>query len=410
MLKNYHHIPRLLVLPVFLLAALAIEAQEIRVNDKNEKIIVYPDGSWQYFTIFGGSSKVLFDQRDEPVQESPNQFAEKYPVYRGESGPGSLPFAIPEEYARSIAIRKTRIARDANHLAKVRASEAKDARQRLEIEAAQHPDMAEREKLARQLELARIQENTARTEALLADRLVNETDLLTARGIYLKQLRATQRKINRQEKNIHTVYALQSADLIAGLAFAESPYLLPYEAMENMRRVPTPACHVAFEGIDQDMQQYRKDLQKQRLFSHTDARLRPFLKEKEYLSCDGFLTAIGSQRYLTLQFTFAYPNAREAYGIIEKGSMLTVKLLDGSYVNLKSGRMDKGSYDTRTGLLTYNVHYTIDPAHLQALRNSEVNTIYVFWSSGYEEYPVYEVDFFIHQLACLDNDLTASTQ
>lgn len=408
MRKNHHYLPRLLLLPVFLFLALTLQAQEIRVNDKNEKIIVYPDGSWQYFTIFGGSSNVLFDQRDEPISEPINQFADKYPVYRGATGPETLPFAIPEEYARNLALRKWRIARDANHQAKVRASEAVAARLQLEIDAALHPDIAERERLAKKLELAREAENTSREEALLADKMLLETDMLTARGIYQKQLRTEQRRLSRQQKNTTTVYSLQSADLIAGLAFAENPYLLPHEVMENMRKVPEPACNIAFEGIDQDHQQYRRDLQKQRLFSHTDPRLRPFLKEKEYLSCDAFLTAVGSNRYLTLKFTFAYPNAREAYGFIEEGSMLTVKLLDGSYVNLKSGRMDKGTYDTRSGLLTYNVHYEIDPVHLQALRESEVNSIYVFWSSGYEEYPVYEVNFFINQLACLDNDLTAS--
>jgi hypothetical protein len=139
MRKNHHYLPRLLLLPVFLFLALSLEAQEIRVNDKNEKIIVYPDGSWQYFTIFGGSSKVLFDQRDEPVSEPINQFADKYPVYRGATGPETLPFAIPEEYARNLALRKWRIALDANHHAKVRASEAVAERLQLEIDAALHP-------------------------------------------------------------------------------------------------------------------------------------------------------------------------------------------------------------------------------------------------------------------------------
>ena len=154
--------------------------------------------------------------------------------------------------------------------------------------------------------------------------------------------------------------------------------------------------------MDPDMKQYRRDVQKQTLFVFTDERLRLFLKDKEYLRCEGYATSIGGYRFISLQFTFAYPNAREAYGFIEKGSILTIKLLDGSFVNLRSGKIDKGSYDSISIVLTYSVHYSIDRTQMSLLRNSEVDSVLVFWSSGYEEYEVFEIDFFINQLACLE--------
>lgn len=145
-----------------------------------------------------------------------------------------------------------------------------------------------------------------------------------------------------------------------------------------------------------------KIFEPQLLFTYTDERLRVFLKEKEYLRCEGFLSASEGFRFLTLQFTFAYPNAREAYGFIEKGSVLTIKLLNGQYVNLQSGAMDRGRYDTQKELLTYVVQYPIDQSLLGLLQNSEAESVRVFWSSGYEEYPVFFLDFFMHQLRCLE--------
>ncbi|MEM7382382.1 MAG: hypothetical protein AAF361_14470, partial [Bacteroidota bacterium] len=167
---------------------------------------------------------------------------------------------------------------------------------------------------------------------------------------------------------------------------------------------PAEPCQIVFEGNEESTGQWRKDLKKQLLFTHTDERLRVYLKDKAYLRCEGFLTSLGGGfRFLTLQFSFAYPNAREAYGIIEKGSVLTIKLLNGQFVNLRSGTLDEGSYDLKTEILTYRVHYPIDRSQTNILKKSEVDTVLVFWSSGYEEYEVYHLDFFMKQINCLDN-------
>jgi hypothetical protein len=178
--------------------------------------------------------------------------------------------------------------------------------------------------------------------------------------------------------------------------------LLPEDNL--MINPPKQACKIAFEGKDEYSGMWRKDIQQQLLFTHTDERLRLYLKEKEYLRCEGFITSLGGgYRFLSLQFTFAYPNAREAYGFIEKGSILTIHLLNGDYVKLQAGKMDRGRYDTEQELLTYQVHYPIDRTQINLLKNSEVDKIRVFWSSGYEEYEVYQLDFFINQINCLEN-------
>jgi len=384
------------------------DAQEIRTNEKGEKIVVYPDGTWQYFTIFGGSKDVLFDSKDaQKPEDAEPEFGAKYPVFKGEIAPMDLAFSIPEEYARRIAVRKSQIALEARAVAQKRAADAQAQRDKLEQEmnALRQTPNADEDALRRmayRFNAAGKTANEAQLEVVQAERAVASADELTKKGVYLKQLKAQQKNQLKGAKAAPSVASLQSAEFIAGLAFADNPLLTPSEAVENVRFAPSPGCKVAYEGVDADTRQFRRDVQKQLLFSHTDERLRMVLKDQEYLRCEGFATSIGGYRFITLQYTFAYPNAREAYGFIEKGSILTVKMLDGSFVNLRSGKMDKGSFDTLTNVLTYNVHYPIDRSQISLLRNSEVDSILVFWSSGYEEYEVFEIDFFINQLACLE--------
>jgi len=383
-------------------------AQEIRTNEKGEKIVVYPDGSWQYFTIFGGSKDVLFDSKDaQKPEDSEPEFGVKYPVFKGEIAPMDLAFSIPEEYARRIAVRKSQIALEARAVAQKRAADAQAQRAKLEEEMnalrqSQNADEETLRRMAYRYNAAGKTANEAQLEVVQAERAVASAEVLTKKGVYLKQLKAEQKNRLKAAKVAPAAASLQSAEFLAGLAFADNPLLSPTDAVENVRFAPSPGCRVAYEGVDADTRQFRRDVQKQLLFSHTDERLRMVLKDQEYLRCEGFATSIGGYRFITLQFTFAYPNAREAYGFIEKGSILTVKMLDGSFVNLRSGKMDKGSFDTLTNVLTYNVHYPIDRSQISLLRNSEVDSILVFWSSGYEEYEVFEIDFFINQLACLE--------
>ncbi len=386
--------------------ACSIQAQEIRTNEKGEKIIVYPDGTWQYFTVFGGSKEVLFDSKDAPTGDAEPEFGVKYPVFKAEIAPMDLAFAIPEEYARRIAVRKAQIASEARVIAQKRAYDAQQQRRKLEADMArlQQQNAGEEDirRMTYRLNAARKTENETQLEALQADQIAVAADALTPKGVYLKQLRDEQRREQRAQRSGSTAAILQSAEFIAGLALADNALQPAADALESLRYTPAPGCKLAFEGMDPDMKQYRRDVQKQTLFVFTDERLRLFLKDKEYLRCEGYATSIGGFRFISLQFTFAYPNAREAYGFIEKGSILTIKLLDGSFVNLRSGKMDKGSYDTIANVLTYSVHYPIDRTQMSLLRNSEVDSILVFWSSGYEEYEVFEIDFFINQLACLE--------
>jgi hypothetical protein len=196
--------------------------------------------------------------------------------------------------------------------------------------------------------------------------------------------------------------ALRAASTTAydsSLPLTENTVATQYEDL--MRRPPATPCTFAFEGNDPEKGQYRRDHRPELLFTYTDERLRPHLGSREYLVCEAYLSSLGGYRFLTLNFTFAFPNAQEAYGFIDEKSLLTIKLLNGNYINLRAGTLDRGKYNTVTQTLTYSVYYPIDRGYISLLRASEIDLLRVFWSSGFEEYPIHQMDFFTRQFRCL---------
>ncbi len=376
-------------------------AQEIRTNERGEKIIVYPDGTWQYFTNFGVPGDALFDPQDSPDYQTA-ETGGKYPVFTGKVLPMNNVYVSTDEDARKIFMRRSQIAQEAVRIAEQRAREAVQNREQLERELAQakrtNASAEVQHNLTIRLEAARKTERETAREVMQARSASQEASELTRKGNYLDELT----KITAVESDQPSSSEPLLEDFYQNIVTLD-------EATGNLRdrnnvmvNPPHHVCNIAYEGNDESTRQWRRDMQQELLFTHTDERLRVYLKDKEYLRCEGFLTTMGGFRYLSLEFTFAYPNAREAYGFIEKGSILIIKLLNGDFVTLTAGRMDQGSYDTEAELLTYSVHYPIDRSQLNVLQKSELNSMIMFWSSGYEEYEVFNLDFFMNQINCLE--------
>lgn len=386
------------LLPILMCGQLT--AQEIRVNERGERIIVYPDGTWQYFSDFNR------DQDNASGNTKPAEAGNKFPIFVGVISPLESPISVTEEDIFKIAIRRSQLAKDAVSLAETRAREATRARETIEKEfdtASRNPNASEEQlrQLPIRLNAAKKVENETQGELKRAQREATQAEQLTQKGNYMQEFKLNQRKKQELGKLEKQRNELASKPFESLLPMSDNTISANKET-DLILHPPAPVCKIAYEGKDERTNEWRRDVQKQLLFTHTDERLRMFLKDKDYLRCEGFFTSLGGYRFLTLQFTFAYPNAREAYGFIEKGSILTIKLLDGNFINLKAGQMDRGSYDTEREILTYRVHYPLERGQLGLLKNSEVDTILVFWSTGYEEYEVYQLDFFMNQINCLE--------
>lgn len=374
----------LLILPFSLFS----QRLEIRFESDGRAIIVYPDGRTEPFSGQNGQAASI----------------DKYPVLDVEIAPLAGDIKVTTEDLRRIAERKAQLAQEAARIAQQRAEEAREQRMALEEEYSTTAAKGENnqellKRIEQRLRAARATEADTRQEAQVAVNEAQRAEQITARGTYvqnyLRQQELKKREIQQFED--YNITASSSYDNLL-LDSEQGPFAHTTEVIQS----PPDNCEVAFEGIN-DKGKFQKDLKKDLLFTHTDDRLRPHLKEKEYLSCHASLMQVGGYRLLSLKFTFAFPNASEAYGFIEKGSYLMIKMLNNHFVTLYSWDMDGGTYDTQTGLLTYQVHYPINQSEYNTLKRNEVNSVIVSWSSGYEEYEVYAPGFFIQQAACLED-------
>ena len=162
-------------------------------------------------------------------------------------------------------------------------------------------------------------------------------------------------------------------------------------------------CEIAFEGKDEFSNKRRIDVQKQILFEHTHAELKPYFKDKIYMTCEGWLSAQPGFKYLTLEFQIASEKARHSFGELQRGAILTLKLIDGTFVNLINTNQDYGAVDVQNKMTYYRGQFVIDKKQEKLLTENELDQIRITWTSGYEDYNIFEMDFFMNQFSCLNS-------
>ena len=178
---------------------------------------------------------------------------------------------------------------------------------------------------------------------------------------------------------------------------------IPQKPKQNMRYFTV--CEVQFEGNDEFSGKIRKDLMPEILFTHTEERLREHLKDKDYITCAAQLSSLsGGYVFLTLKITVQTANASQSFGMIEKGSTITFKLINESSVKLINSRTDVGKIDATANTTTYTVTYPIPSSDIRTLRDNEIDKMRIVWGSGYEDYDIYNVDVVMRQIKCIYAD------
>jgi hypothetical protein len=363
--------------------------QEIRQNEIGERIIVFPDGTWRYFhkrQLSGGN----------------------YPVVNQEVTPLNNPIEITREEVYQLVNRRIQQAKDAMYYADIRAKAMAEQEKELQNKIA----IAQQNSLVPAEELNKLFNQLTLTQQLASTSLGTikeaQSDILITQDLKMKGdiLRLFRPENAPGKLDFNTVFA--SEEMVNLDFFANDSPLAFYGQnigviMPDNLASTNAICQYAYEGLDAKGLDWRRDGEKELLFTFTDERLRLFFPDKEYLRCEAFLSTVGRrEKQLTIEFRFAYPNAREAYGVIEKNSLITLKLFDGQIIQLKAGELDLGKYETDKDILTYRMIYKMDNQQINLLRKQELEEIRMYWSAGFEVYPVYNIDFFSRQLKCLD--------
>lgn len=161
------------------------------------------------------------------------------------------------------------------------------------------------------------------------------------------------------------------------------------------------SCDILFDGFDKRLNTYRKELAADDFFSFTHPKLKPHFKSRDFLTCRASVAQIGKEHKLQFSITVTSKNARKNYGQIRKDGFTKIQFIDGTKIYLKSLYTVSGELEKYTGNTRFKVLYDLPKDKLKKISKIEIDKIGIVWTSGFEEYEIYEIDFLMNQVQCL---------
>lgn len=177
----------------------------------------------------------------------------------------------------------------------------------------------------------------------------------------------------------------------------------PYDpAQDVMLNPPTPPCALAQQQRDEFSGEVYREMQREEIFRHAPAVLKNYLNGKPQVTCDAAISSTsGGVVMLHLWFNVNDPNPRKSFGTLGKDAIALLRFLDGTSVPVTNMHADEGTPDPEGGPWMYHGQYNVDKALLKKLQKTPLDKIRIAWSTGYEDYDLYNIDVFIRQLKCL---------
>lgn len=180
-----------------------------------------------------------------------------------------------------------------------------------------------------------------------------------------------------------------------------------YSVPQRARKIKTPViseqtCEYSMRERDEFTNKLKVATKSQPFFAYTQEDLKKFMREDDYLTCTGNLSRVVGMTIFNAKFEIESTMAQQEYGTIEDGTQMLVKLLNDETVILTCKESDKGTVDETNGVTIYRTYFIVDKNDIKELKKSEVVRVRMLWSTGFEDYEVNELDFFINQLKCLD--------
>ncbi len=163
-------------------------------------------------------------------------------------------------------------------------------------------------------------------------------------------------------------------------------------------------CNIVFDGYDETLDENRRETEASEFFSYTHPKIKPHLKSDDFLVCKANVAKVGKEYFLKMYFDLASKDASRNYGQIERNSIIRLQMIDGQKYYLTNNYPDPGRIEKYTGHTLYKAVMKLSKDDLKVFSKEEVDHVGIIWTTGYEQYDVYEVDFLINQIKCLKDE------
>ncbi len=404
-----------------------VHGQQIIVNSNGDKIIMYPDGSWR--AVEAQDSLLLRQnlQKAEPILgrdaqsdmgNSRNKAEEQNFLVRQAQELKNL--VLEEDKKVQDEFRE---ATNAQFKAAELLHNAEANKNLIEPDHLLSLDQ-DYDKAVKALKAAKLKQKAIRRLGGDAITLADDPEKIRKKDIdqlkskynlFLTNYEHTAVPFSTNEKTYHAVTKSSSSrreNSASGLTAANSPpssakstaesysLLPPGDQVRNYTAAPY-SCKIRIDTLDKEAKRRQVQVAPSLIFTHTDPDLRPYLKDKELITCKGSLLQIGPYMYLAVEFQIGSSHSQNNFGALQKDSLLRFKLLNGDYVSLYNIKSDRGHLDTYSGNTVFSGQYALGKQEIKKLNSSGLDKIRVMWATGFEDYDVYCIDFFKNQLNCL---------
>ncbi|MFK7773833.1 MAG: hypothetical protein AB8F94_16905 [Saprospiraceae bacterium] len=384
--------------------SIMVDAQQIEHNTEGEKIVLFSDGRWEYFDKSNSTHLEIEEQAKRSKIASPHDILDE------QTPKGAADYDEESEEERFERLLDK--AEDKLAMALERESDIKFSKILLEeeIEELKDDENSTDEQyflLKRQLKLATDLEKEAKKKT---KRSKKELAKLKKQGKIVQKStskKSRKKKSKKNTKQTEIVKELQNSKHTYkedGTFYLASKKFEKYSKDKDvMYNPPQKDCNLAFDGVDEFIGKKRKDVERDILFTFTNDDMRRYMKEDDYITCEGNLTQIkGGVLLLNLFISINTTDAQRAFGGLTKGNSLTMKMINGESVSLINNQSDIGVYDPLRKKHTFTGQFRINSGQEKALKKSEIDAVRIIWDTGFEDYEVYNLDFFVNQFKCLN--------
>ncbi|MEZ4908679.1 MAG: hypothetical protein R2771_13800 [Saprospiraceae bacterium] len=162
-------------------------------------------------------------------------------------------------------------------------------------------------------------------------------------------------------------------------------------------------CIIGMDDFDKVTRLRVIGIKNERLFTFTHEKLQEYFTDRPFIDAYGSILKnnIG-EFFLSMTFIIDNKYIKTGYNGISTSNMLRISLINNTNIFLTNVLNDTGTIDRNNSIITYNGIFPIKKKDVKLLEKYEVNKMGVMWNGGFEEYNVYNMDFAIRQIECLN--------
>lgn len=161
-------------------------------------------------------------------------------------------------------------------------------------------------------------------------------------------------------------------------------------------------CNFRTKEVDEFTGTSKLVLESDKFISFTDSSMQKYYRKKQnqYVEVDVYCAKINDTKVAYLSIRIDTDNAYKYFGSIQKDQKFMLKMKNGDLVTLLFSKSDYGDANYNGNYTYYSSYIILEESDIEKL-SEQVEKVRIYWSKGYEDYPVTNSDLFINQLNCI---------